>query len=190
FEGVTEEQIAPVLFEKYFGKSNYALGISFISVSGKNYSPFISLAYKLGVPVCIVSDNDGNTSDEIASQIRKLEQKFNCTFSPEFLSINYLHNGCDIEAELVNHLGLVDELKQSLVQLTVNENDNPRYIEAKTNEFARFNNTELLEKLDSTKSGYSGFLADIIANSDKEPNQLIPQAFIDSFETIKEWRTL
>jgi hypothetical protein len=47
-----------------------------------------------------------------------------------------------------------------------------------------------LTELAKVKSGYSGFLAEIISDSEKEPNELIPQAFIDAFESIREWSVL
>lgn len=190
FEGVTEEQLAPIFFEKYFGKSCYAVGVNCVSVAGKNYPPFVKLAYRLGIPVCIVSDNDGNTSTEIRSQIRKIETEFDCQLLPNDFSINYLNQDCDIEKELVNHVGLVMELKKALVRLAVNGNDNQSYIEAKTREVDQFDNVRLLTELKNSKSGYSGFLAEIISNSDKESNELIPLAFINAFESIRQWSIL
>ncbi|MEZ9394793.1 ATP-dependent endonuclease [Vibrio splendidus] len=190
FEGVTEEQLAPIFFEKYFSKSCYAVGVNCVSVAGKNYPPFVKLAYRLGIPVCIVSDNDGTTFTEISSQIRKIEAEFDCQLLPNDFVINYLNQGCDIEKELVNHVGLVVELKKALVRLAVNGNDHPGYIEAKTREIDQFDNDRLLTELKNSKSGYSGFLAEIISDSDKEPNELIPQAFINAFESIREWSVL
>ncbi|MFS1911125.1 ATP-dependent nuclease [Vibrio sp. 10N.286.48.B7] len=190
FEGVTEEQLAPIFFEKYFSKSCYAVGVNCVSVAGKNYPPFVKLAYRLGIPVCIVSDNDGTTFTEISSQIRKIETEFDCQLLPNDFVINYLNQGCDIEKELVNHVGLVVELKKALVRLAVNGNDHPGYIEAKTREIDQFDNDRLLTELKNSKSGYSGFLAEIISDSDKEPNELIPQAFINAFESIREWSVL
>ena len=190
FEGVTEEQLAPIFFEKYFGKSCYALGINCVSVAGKNYPPFVKLAYRLGIPVCIVSDNDGSTFTEISSQIRKIETEFDCQLLPNEFAVKYLNQGCDIEKELVVHVGLVGELKEALVRLAINGNDHTGYIEAKTREVEQFDNDRLLAELKSSKSGYSGFLAGIISDSDKESNELIPQAFIDAFESIRQWSEL
>ncbi|MDA9557001.1 AAA family ATPase [Vibrio sp.] len=190
FEGVTEEQLAPIFFEKYFSKSCYAVGVNCVSVAGKNYPPFVKLAYRLGIPVCIVSDNDGTTFTEISSQIRKIETEFDCQLLPNDFVINYLNQGCDIEKELVNHVGLVVELKKALVRLAVNGNGHPGYIEAKTREIDQFDNDRLLTELKNSKSGYSGFLAEIISDSDKESSELIPQAFINAFESIREWSVL
>ena len=190
FEGVTEEQLAPIFFEKYFSKSCYTVGVNCVSVAGKNYPPFVKLAYRLGIPVCIVSDNDGTTFTEISSQIRKIETEFDCQLLPNDFVINYLNQGCDIEKELVNHVGLVVELKKALVRLAVNGNDHPGYIEAKTREIDQFDNDRLLTELKNSKSGYSGFLAEIISDSDKESSELIPQAFINAFESIREWSVL
>lgn len=190
FEGVTEEQLAPIFFEKYFGKSCYSVGVNCVSVAGKNYPPFVKLAYRLGIPVCIVSDNDGTTNAEVSSQIRKIEAEFDCQLSPNDLTVNYIHEGCDIEKELVTHVGLVNELKQSLINLALNGNDHPGFIQAKTREVEQFDNERLLAELKNSKSGYSGFLAEIISNSNKEAHELIPRAFISAFDSIRQWSVL
>ncbi|MGR6833881.1 ATP-dependent nuclease [Aliivibrio wodanis] len=190
FEGVTEEQLAPIFFEKYFGKSCYSVGVNCVSVAGKNYPPFVKLAYRLGIPVCIVSDNDGTTQDEVTSQIRKIEAEFDCQLLDDAFSVKYLNQGCDIERELVTHVGLIEELKKSLVRLNTNGNDNPRYVEAKTREVSQYDNERMLTELANAKSGYSGFLAEIISDSTKDSNELIPQAFIDAFESIRQWSIL
>lgn len=190
FEGVTEEQLAPVFFEKYFGKSCYASGVNCVSVAGKNYPPFVKLAYRLGIPVCIVSDNDGTTFAEISSQIKKIEVEFDCQLSSDVFAVNYLNQGCDIEKELVVHVDLVPELKASLIHLAINGDDNPRYRDAKTKKIELFDQDMLLAELKNSKSGYSGFLAGVISDSDKKPDELIPKAFIDAFELIKKWSAL
>lgn len=190
FEGVTEEQLAPVFFEKYFGRSCYSLGVNCISVAGKNYPPFIKLAYRLGIPVCIVSDNDGNTITEITSQIRKIEAEFSCQLSGDALSVSYLHNGCDIEQELLTHVGLAEELKKTLVLLATNGSGNPQHITAKTNEVAQYTNERILTELGSAKASYSGFLAEVISESTKSNHELIPQAYIQSFTSIEQWGAL
>ncbi|TOK94956.1 ATP-dependent endonuclease, partial [Vibrio parahaemolyticus] len=61
FEGVSEEQILPAMFERYFDCSPFEVGVSCIAVGGKNYKPFIKMAGSFGIPVFIVSDNDGTT---------------------------------------------------------------------------------------------------------------------------------
>tara|TARA_R110000764_G_scaffold232928_1_gene325574 strand:+ start:209 stop:1978 length:1770 start_codon:yes stop_codon:yes gene_type:complete len=190
FEGVTEEQLAPIFFEKYFGKSCYEVGVNCVSVAGKNYPPFIKLAYRLGIPVCIVSDNDRSTQTEISSQIRKIEIEFSCQLSADIFSVNYLNTGCDIESELLNHVGLIEEIKKSLILLKSNGNSHPSCIEAKTREVNRYNNDQILSELSAQKSSYSSFLAGIISESPKEPNKLIPQAFINAFESIRQWSVL
>ena len=190
FEGVTEEQLVPIFFEKYFGRSCYTVGVNCVSVSGKNYPPFVKLAYRLGIPVCIVSDNDGKTYNEIESQIKKINKEFSCKLLDNNFAINYLNQDCDLEIELVNHVQLVEELKEALVRLAVNGSDNTKHIEAKTKEIDKFEDKKLLTELRASKSGYSGFLAEIISDSDKEPNKIIPQAFINAFESIKNWNVL
>jgi len=187
FEGVTEEQLAPVFFEKYFGFSCYSVGINCISVAGKNYPPFVKMACSLGIPVYIVSDNDGNTKTEIESQISNIERDLACELTNDIFNVSFLNNGCDVESELVNHVQIIDELKASLVQLATNGNKTPQFIAAKQREMEQLNNQSLLDKLKTVKSGYSGFLAGIIMDSPKNSEELIPQAFIDAFETIRGW---
>jgi putative ATP-dependent endonuclease of OLD family len=190
FEGVTEEQLAPVFFEKYFGFSCYSVGVNCISVAGKNYPPFIKMACSLGVPVYIVSDNDGNTKTAIESQISNIGRDLACTLTGDIFDVSFLNDGCDIENELVSHVGMLDELKDSLVKLATNGSENPQFIAAKQREMDQLDIQGLLARLRSAKSGYSGFLAGIVIDSEKVNEELIPQAFIDAFEAIKRWSVL
>jgi len=190
FEGVTEEQLAPVFFEKYFGFSCYSVGVNCISVAGKNYSPFVKMACSLGIPVCIVSDNDGNTKVEIESQISNIERDLNTELANDVFNVSFLNDGCDIESELVNHVQIVDELKTSLVELATNGNETSQFIAAKQREMEQLDNQSLLGRLKAAKSGYSGFLAGVIVDSSKNSEELIPQAFIDAFDTIRGWSAL
>lgn len=190
FEGVTEEQLAPVFFERYFDFSCYSVGVNCISVAGKNYPPFVKMACSLGIPVCIVSDNDGRTKAEIKSQISNIERDLGTKLANDVFNVSFLHDDCDIESELVNHVQVVDELKDSLVKLATNGDENPESIASKKMEMKELDAQGLLDKLGKAKSGYSGFLAGIIMGSPKRREELIPQAFIDAFETIKGWDAL
>ncbi len=190
FEGVTEEQLAPVFFEKYFGFSCYSVGINCISVAGKNYPPFVKMACSLGIPTYIVSDNDGNTKTAIESQIVNMERDLSSKLTDDIFNVSFLNDGCDIESELVNHVDIIDELKTSLVKLATNGNETPQFIAAKQKEMEQLDTQNLLVRLKAAKSGYSGFLAGIILDSPKDSEELIPQAFIDAFKTIKGWSEL
>lgn len=190
FEGVTEEQLAPVFFEKYFGFSCYSVGINCISVEGKNYPPFVKMACSLGIPVYIVSDNDGNTEADIASQIRNIERDLGYVLTDDLFNVSFLNNGCDIESEMVHHVNIIEELKSSLVKLATNANETPQFVIAKQREMQQLDTQSLLSRLKTVKSGYSGFLAGIIMDSPKSSEELIPQAFINAFEAIREWSAL
>ena len=190
FEGVTEEQLAPVFFEKYFGFSCYSVGVNCISVAGKNYPPFVKMACSLGILVYIVSDNDGNTKTAIQSQIVNIEQALGFELTPDIFQASYFNDGCDVESELVNHVQMIDELKTSLVKFDTNGSDNPHFISAKELEAEQLDNQALLNRLKAVKSGYSGFLAGVVSDSDKSREELIPQAFINAFETIRGWSAI
>jgi len=59
FEGETEAQCLPIFAYKYFdGVYPFELGITFISVHGNNYKPFLILAEAMKIPWIIFSDYD------------------------------------------------------------------------------------------------------------------------------------
>ncbi|MCI5122984.1 MAG: DUF2813 domain-containing protein [Candidatus Electrothrix sp. AR5] len=189
FEGVTEEQIIPAMFQVFFGKSCFSLGINCISVAGKNYPPFIKMAMSFGIPVCIVSDNDGNTQNEIEAQIRKIKQNTPLELPDDAFYCSFLSEGNDIEAELVHALALRDEVIEALVKTETRGSDNANYVGAKTNELSALSDDDLVERMRSSKASYAGFLVDVIT---RNPNNrlvesLVPQAAIEVFNKIKEW---
>lgn len=192
FEGVTEEQIIPAMFQVYFGKSNFSLGISCISVAGKNYPPFIKMATSFGIPVIIVSDNDGNTRTEIESQIRKIRQNRNIGLTETNFFVSFLSSGNDIEAEIVNALQMRTEVVDALVKTETRGSNNPQCVQAKTSEISALNNTDLVLRMRSSKASYAGFLSDIIAlNENKKlPQEIIPSAVITAFDKLNEWGQL
>lgn len=189
FEGVTEEQIIPSMFSAFFGKSAFSLGVNCISVSGKNYPPFIKMALSFGIPVCIVSDNDGNTKAEIESQLRKIEKNTSLIMSEKNLHVSYLSPKNDIEAELIHVVGMRQEIIEALINTETRGGSNAAYIEAKTREIVGLTDDELLWRMRSSKASYAGFLVDVILRNpnNKTVEQLIPQAVIDTFTQLKEW---
>ncbi|EML9903845.1 TPA: AAA family ATPase [Morganella morganii] len=189
FEGVTEEQIIPSMFSVFFGKSAFSLGVNCISVSGKNYPPFIKMALSFGIPVCIVSDNDGNTKAEIESQLRKIEKNTSLILSEKSLHVSYLSPSNDIEAELIHVVGMRQEIIEALINTETRGRSHAAYIEAKTREIEGLTDDEILRRMRSSKASYAGFLADVILRNpnNKTVEQLIPQAVIDTFTQLKEW---
>ncbi|MQC12501.1 ATP-dependent endonuclease [Morganella morganii] len=189
FEGVTEEQIIPAMFQAYFGKTSFSLGVNCISVAGKNYPPFIKMAQSFGIPVCIISDNDGETKKEVDSQINKIKENTPLTLADDEFSLFYLSDGNDIEAELLLVLGLRDEVIEALVKTETRGSDNTRYIEAKTAELSALNNEALVEKMRASKASYAGFLADVINRNpmNRPIDELVPSAAIEAFKKLKEW---
>ena len=190
FEGVTEEQIIPEMFHAYFKKSSFSLGVTCISVGGKNYPPFIKMAISFGIPVIIISDNDGNTRTEIDSQIRKIRDKTSLALSDNEFHCSFLSDGNDLEAELIQELALRDEVIESLVKSETRGSDNVNYCQAKTKELSALSDDDLVEKMRSLKTSYAGFLADVIASNPKNKpiESLMPQAVICAFKKLQEWK--
>jgi putative ATP-dependent endonuclease of OLD family len=189
FEGVTEEQIIPAMFEAYFGQTCFSLGVNCISVAGKNYPPFIKMAQSFGIPICIVSDNDGATKAEVESQLNKIRGNTPLALSEDMFAVFYLCDGNDIEAEIVDALDLKDEVVEALVKTETRGSENDRYIEAKTKEISDLAADELIERMRSSKASYAGFLADVIARNPngREAKELVPIAVRQAFEQLKKW---
>lgn len=192
FEGKTEEQIIPAMFHAYFGKTDFSMGVNCISVSGQNYSPFIKIALSFGIPVCIVSDNDGNTMTTTEAQITNLKQNTNLKLLAHEFNISFLSDGNDIEAELVHELNMKEEIIEALVKAETRGQDNPQYVAAKTIEVTERTDSELIQSMRASKASYAGFLAGIITSNlhDKSSPELVPSAVIEAFEKLKEWHQI
>jgi putative ATP-dependent endonuclease of OLD family len=190
FEGVSEEQILPAMFECYFSRSPFEVGVSCIAVGGKNYKPFIKMAGSFGIPVFIVSDNDGNTQAEVQSQIVKTKQETPLTLNDDSFGISYLGHGNDIEAELLS-LDMLDEIKKAIVLAETRGKDIPGWVAAKAAEVEELTGEQLLVKMRGMKATYAGFLADVILTNEngKQPEQLMPLAVKQAFDKVKEWTT-
>ncbi len=189
FEGVTEEQIVPAMFEHYFGFSSFVTGVTCISVAGKNYAPFTKLGCSLGIPVCVVSDNDGNTKSSVESQIANIKKDTGLELNAQEFQIYFLSDGNDVEAELVNILKINPELIEALVLSETKGSNNLKYVEAKQKELSALDSEALLEKLRAAKASYAGFLADVISRNPqkREKGALVPDAFKSAFEQVKGW---
>jgi putative ATP-dependent endonuclease of OLD family len=191
-EGITEEQVLPAMFEVYIGKSLYDLGISCISVGGKNYSPFVKLACSLGIPTFIVSDNDGLTKEEIEAQLRSLKKDTELALESDIFGISYLSSNNDFEAELLLQTKLRDEIISALVSSETNGSGNHRYRAAKLNEITTLPDQDILLKMRGSKASYAGFLADVLRENpnNRTANALLPSAVIDAFNAVKGWLSI
>lgn len=192
FEGVTEEQIVPAMFEHYYGCSTFSKGINCISVAGNNYAPFIKMGCSLGIPIYVVSDNDrdGDIKTNVEAQIENIKQDTGLELSDDVFSINFLNLGNDIEAELIGSLALHEEVIESLVLTeTKGRMSNSHYLAAKTTEIKALDNESLLKKMRASKASYAGFLADVITRNPKNrvKGDLVPEAFKEAFKKIEEW---
>ena len=191
-EGITEEQVLPAMFEVYIGKSLCDLGISCISVGGKNYSPFVKLACSLGIPTFIVSDNDGSTKEEIEAQLRSLRKDTELALESDIFGVSYLSSKNDFEAELLLQTKLRDEIISALVSSETNRSGNQRYRAAKLNEITALQDQDLLLKMRGSKASYAGFLADVLRENpnNRTANALLPSAVIDAFNAVKGWLSI
>lgn len=189
-EGMTEEQIIPAMFEVFSdGHSLFSRGISCISVGGsKNYAPFVKLACSFGIPVFIISDNDGKTKAEVERQIKKLADE-KLPLTADNFGISYCGEKNDFEAELLNVLKMRDEINEALVLCETDDTENPQHRTAKEKKIKDLSDKDVLERMRKNKTAYSGFLADVIRENPKgkKSEELIIQAALDAFKTIQKW---
>jgi putative ATP-dependent endonuclease of OLD family len=190
-EGITEEQVIPTMFKVFFDEPMYALGVTCISVGGKNYAPFLKLACSFRIPVLIVSDNDGNTKKELSNQFKNINKRCEMDLFKEKFGIYYVEKGDDFEKNLLRH-GLRQEIIEAFVLAANSDLNNDRYAEAKRKELVKLTDEVLIEKMRDSKANYSGFLADVLLENpySKPIEKLILPAVKNAFEDLMKWCSL
>ena len=188
-EGITEEQLVPAMYHLYEERPIYSRGLNCVSVDGQNYRPFLQFSMSFGIPVCIISDNDGNTKIKVESQIDKLRKDLGSNFDESKLSVEFLDASRDIESELLIRLRMKEEIIDALVAAATRGTANEKYLIAKRREIEGLSDEDLLEAMRSSKASYAGYLADTIVENpySKEKAELIPSAISNSFLTINQW---
>lgn len=191
FEGMTEEQIIPAMFETFTnGRSMFSLGISCVNVgSVTNYSAFVKLACSFGIPAFIISDDDNNSKSLVEAQINQLKSD-GLPLTNQNFGVAYCANPNDIEAELVNILKIQDEIKEALFRYETCDVTLPaQAIAAKRSQINGLTDQMLIDRMRKIKTRYSAFLAEVIRENpnNKQPPQLIVQAALDAFNAIKGW---
>jgi len=205
-EGETEAQALPLLFESYFGKEPFILGVNFIGVggSGSKYKPYLTFARDFNIPVFIFSDGEekpikqlkkvydtifGETDLTAASNITILEDT---DFEGYLLESGFQN---DVETAIKAHDG-DDKItkyiqkkqgKQTKAVIT----DKPSCVTCKQPIFEvgvyDYSGDDgykkaILEILDSDKTKYAKVVADHLTTLESEA---LPQKIKDLFEQIK-----
>ncbi|MFN3896725.1 MAG: ATP-dependent nuclease [Acinetobacter junii] len=126
-EGETEDQVLPLLFDTYCGKTTFELGINFVAVngSGAKYLPFLILAKDFDIPVFIFSDGESKTVQELKTNYEKVFG------SVDLMSCNNITilNNTDFEGYLLeqNYTALIEHS----IKLVNGENFIENWIERK-----------------------------------------------------------
>ncbi|OWV65230.1 ATP-dependent endonuclease [Rhizobium sp. N122] len=189
FEGLTEEQIFPAMFEKYFGAPSFAKGVTLIGVGGRHYSPFVKMAASFGIPIYVVSDNEAITRTSVDAQLGKIAPETGLVLNDSNYGISYLGEGNDIEAELVSVLGLREEAVAALTEAETRGTDNERWREAKMAELKALGDDDLIKRMRGAKTSYSASFATLLEKNSRNLSneQLIPLAVRQAFEKIAQW---
>ena len=187
-EGVTEEQVLPSLIQAYFGQSCSALGINCIGVGGVNYAPFIKMAVSFGIPVVVISDNESNINTKVNKVIANIIDKFNLVLSSDVFYLQFLQPNNNFESELLG-LYLRNEIIDALMLAYKEKDSDEIHRQIKEQELNSSSNEQLFKEMKSSKSTYSGFLADIILENpyNKDFKTLLSLPLNNAFEKIAEW---
>jgi putative ATP-dependent endonuclease of OLD family len=205
-EGETEAQALPLLFESYFGKEPFILGINFIGVggSGSKYKPYLTFARDFNIPVFIFSDGEekpikqlkkvydtifGETDLVAASNITILEDTdfegylLESGFQKDVETAIKAHDGDDRITKYIQK----KQGKQTKAVIT----DKPPCVTCKQPIFEvgvyDYSGDDgykkaILEILDSDKTKYAKVVADHLTTLESEA---LPQKIKDLFEQIK-----
>ena len=187
-EGVTEEQVLPSLIQASFGQSCSALGINCIGVGGVNYAPFIKMAVSFGIPVVVISDNESNINTKVNKVIANIIDKFNLVLSSDVFYLQFLQPNNNFESELLG-LYLRNEIIDALMLAYKEKDSDEIHRQIKEQELNSSSNEQLFKEMKSSKSTYSGFLADIILENpyNKDFKTLLSLPLNNAFEKIAEW---
>ncbi len=193
FEGQTEDQVVPAMFERWFGATAFSKGVNLAAVNGRNYVPYLKLALSLGIPTVIVSDNDTkngvSSKANVDGQIAKITAETSLDLTANWFRLEYLTDPFDFEAELVKSCGLQVEVIDSFMLMKEGFDPNPQFLTAQRAALEGKNDNQLIEEMRNAKTRYSSFLADVLIenkhNSTREA--VVPQAFQNAFATIEGW---
>tara|TARA_R110001599_G_scaffold345620_3_gene570207 strand:+ start:7541 stop:9265 length:1725 start_codon:yes stop_codon:yes gene_type:complete len=193
FEGQTEDQVFPAMFERWFGVTAFSKGVNLAAVNGRNYAPYLKLALSLGIPTVIVSDNDTkngvSSKVDVDGQIAKITAETTLKLTPDWFQLEYLTDPFDFEAELIKACGLQAEIIDSFMLMKEGFNPNPQFLAAQRTALEGMNDDQLVEEMRHAKTRYSGFLADVLIENKhaKAREAIVPQAIQNAFNTIEGW---
>lgn len=178
FEGETEEQALPILFEKHFGVTSVELGVDFIGVGGyKSYLPFIRFADSLNIPWVIFSDADRDVPEWIDKHLRN-----SCTQKQKNDVVIMLDNGNDFERQLIND-GFADEIRKAIISFDVYVNEQHRQAKEaqRLAEVNSYTDDYLYRIITEEKTMYAPLVAELIVQSGKD----ISPKVVSLFEKVK-----
>ena len=193
YEGQTEDQVVPTLFEAWFGATAFSKGVCLSAVNGRNYAPYVKLAGSLGIPLAIVSDNDAAegmvTRNIVENQLEKIGVETQLELTPEWFGVEFLNAPNDFEAEIINACGLRNFVIEAFVKIAESINPHPNSIDAKRASLQTMTDEEIIAEMRGAKTNYSSYLAEVLMENmstiDKEV--AVPQAFKNAFRKVEEW---
>jgi putative ATP-dependent endonuclease of OLD family len=188
-EGESEEQALPVFAEEFWKGNVVSSGISFVSVGGNNYLPFVRSADACGIPWYVFSDGE----PEPVSRLTKAVLKVGIKDVHKTQNIFILPNGHKWEEYLV------EQKYQKEIEAVLNSwNEDPAFIASyikeldgtpkKKNALRDYHSSggrdrAIVDALCGNKAGYARSVAQQITAS-KDSQRRVPAAVRRLFEKI------
>jgi len=170
FEGETEEQALPAFANMHWGLHPHELGISFVGVGGAgNYTPFLRLAIRFGIPWCVFSDGAANELTQMNGCLGRVSLPDHTANNRVFV----VPSGTDFEGYLAQptHLDLICDM---FVELAEEEKGlNERAKKAIRENLGKKTPDEIADQLRGRKTTHAARIAGAYARH-TDPAQRIP----------------
>ncbi len=140
-EGVTEETVLPIYFERYFKRQPFDFGINILGVGGTNFKPFLTLLEKLDIPWYVFSDGEDLPLNSLKNALRGAMGD-NYTHIDELDNVIYLEDGLCYEEYLVEQ-GYIRDIEKAINSVEGRDDTLDLYI--KQNNGQLYNDVEVRE---------------------------------------------
>lgn len=205
-EGESEAQALPLLFERYFKKAPFILGVNFIGVggSGSKYKPYLTFARDFNIPVFIFTDGEDKPIKGLKKVYSEVYGETDITTASNITILEgtdfegYLLDGAfqeEVEKAILNHDGndrilkYIEKKQGKQTKAVLSDKPACETCSQPIYEHGVYDYSgdagyrkAILEILDSDKTKYAKVVADHLCKLDPEA---LPSKIIALFEQIK-----
>jgi putative ATP-dependent endonuclease of OLD family len=176
----TEDQALPIFAREYWKENPANLGISWVSVNGHSYLPFVKFAIDFHIPFYIFSDGELDVKNKIEKDLNQIkEQKLDLQSEMLFIIP---------DGECFEEYISTEEYKEILVKVIINYHCKNEYHRDKLQKKWSLKSLDEISKelkIDKNKSYYGAEIAKAFCSM-KENNLRIPELVRRLFDKIAE----